>query len=134
MSNKKTLYVAIDFDGTLTNGGDRYPECGEPNPHAIDVIKRLRRDGHYIILNTCRRDIPLQNAVKWMKHYDIEPDAVNDNPHAREIYSPGDTSQTQKVFADIYIDDRALGVKKTSTGSVDFKYIKRNYKRIFGSL
>lgn len=131
---KKTLWVAIDFDGTLTGHGDQYPECGNPNPYAIDVVKRLRRDGHKIILNTCRRDIPLQHAIDWMVDHDIAPDAVNDNPHARELYSPGDTRPTQKVFADIYIDDRALGVKKTATGSVDFKYIKCNYKKIFNSL
>lgn len=130
--NKKELWIAIDFDGTLNSGGDQFPECGEPNPYAIEVIKRFKRDGHKVILNTCRRNEPLQAAVEWMKLHDIEPDSVNDNPWSRAIFN--DPEPGHKVFAHIYIDDRALGVKKTKTGSVDWKYIKRNYKRLFSCL
>lgn len=125
--DKKTLYVACDFDGTLTGAGDSWPEIGPENPCAIDVLKRLKRDGHFVILHTCRQGKYLNDAIEWMKDHGVEPDAVNDNPKAREIYGPAGP----KMSADIYIDDRSLGVKKTATGSVDFKYIKRNYKKIF---
>lgn len=64
-----------------------------------------------------------------MKLRDIEPDAVNDNSHARKLYN--DPNPGNKVFANYYIDDRSLGIKKTASGSVDWKYIKRNYKRLF---
>ena len=130
--NSKTLYVACDFDGTLTAGGDRFPECGNENPYAIHVLKRLQRDGHKVILNTCRRGEPLKKAVAWLQARGIRPDAVNDNPWSRAIYN--DPTPSHKVFADLYIDDRSLGVKKTADGSVDFKYINRNYRRIFGAL
>ena len=127
MVDKKELWIAVDFDGTLTGNGDSWPEIGPENPYAVDVIKRLKRDGHTVILHTCRQGEYLSEAIEWMKARGIEPDAVNDNPHAREIYG----SQGPKMNADIYIDDRSLGIKKTATGSVDFKYIKRNYKKIF---
>ena len=130
--SKKELWIAVDFDGTLTDHGDNWPDCGEPNPYAIDVIKRFRRDGHKIILNTCRRGKPLADAVKWMERHGIEPDFVNDNPIARAIYNDPDPGS--KVFAHVYIDDRNIFIKKTATGSVDFKYIKRNYKRLISSL
>lgn len=130
--SKKELWIAIDFDGTLTDHGDQFPNCGEPNPYAIDVIKRFRRDGHKIILNTCRRGQPLRDAVNWMIHRGIEPDSVNDNPWARALYN--DPTPGTKVFAHVYIDDRNIFIKKTKTGSVDFKYIKRNYKRLINSL
>ena len=129
---KKELWIALDFDGTLTDGGDQWPNCGAPNPYAIDVVKRFRREGHKIILNTCRRGKYLTDAVEWMKEKGIEPDAVNDNPWARSIYNDPDPGQ--KVFAHVYIDDRNIFIKKTQTGSVDFKYIKRNYKRLIESL
>ncbi len=132
IESKKELWIAVDFDGTLTSQGDQFPNIGDPNPYAIDVIKRFKRDGHRVILNTCRRGIYLTEAVEWMKLHGIEPDFVNDNPLARAIYN--DPTPGTKVFAHVYIDDRNAFVKKTATGSVDFKYIKRNYKRLINSL
>ena len=129
--SKKELWIAIDFDGTLTNG-DLWPSIGEENPYAIDVVKRFKRDNHKIILNTCRRGEYLEQAVQWMKDKGVEPDAVNDNPFARALYN--DPEPGRKVFAHVYIDDRNIFIKKTKTGSVDFKYIKRNYKRLINSL
>lgn len=127
--SKKELWVAVDFDGTLNLGGDKWPEIGEPNPYAADVIKRLKREGHKVILNTCRRGDYLKDAITWMSNLGISPDAINDNPWARAIYN--DPNPGTKVFAHYYIDDRSIGIKKTSTGSVDWKYIKRNYKKLF---
>jgi len=129
--NKKELWIAVDFDGTLTTK-DAFPDIAPENPYAIDVLKRFRREGHKIILNTCRRGEYLKRAVEWMKEKGIEPDAVNDNPFARLIYN--DPNPGNKVFAHVYIDDRNIFIKKTKTGSVDFKYIKRNYKRLINSL
>lgn len=129
---KKELWIACDFDGTLTDGGDNWPLCGDENPYAIDVVKRFKRDGHKVILNTCRRGKYLREAVDWMIEHGIEPDAVNDNPFARLMYN--DPEPGTKVFAHVYIDDRNIFIKKTKTGSVDFKYIKRNYKRLINSL
>ena len=130
-TEKKELWIACDFDGTLTSS-DSWPNIAPENPYAIDVLKRFRRDGHKIILNTCRRGKYLEDAVKWMESRGIAPDFVNDNPIARAMY--GDENPGTKVFAHVYIDDRNAFVKKTVTGSVDFKYIKRNYKRLINSL
>ena len=125
-NSKKELWVATDFDGTLTSGGDQFPNIGQENPYAFDVLKRLKREGHKIILYTCRQSHYLKEAVDWVTAHGVTPDAINDNPRARELYGePG-----RKIFADIYIDDRSLGIKKKN-GSVDWKYIKRNYKKIF---
>lgn len=129
MSQLSFKVIAIDFDGTLTRDGDTFPLCGKENPYAIEVINRFRRDGCKIVLNTCRRGKYLEEAVEWMKQKGITPDAINDNPWSREIYN--DPEPGNKVFADIYIDDRNIFVKKTKTGSVDFKWIKDNYNKIF---
>lgn len=131
MCDKKELWIAVDFDGTLTQS-DKWPEIGDENPYAFDVLKRLRRDGNKIILNTCRRGKPLQEAVDWMSQKGVTPDSVNDNPWARELFN--DPTPGHKVFAHVYIDDRNIFIKKTATGSVDFKYIKRNYRRLINCL
>lgn len=131
MTNKKELWIAVDFDGTLTTR-DAFPIIAPENPHAIDVLKRFKHDGHKVILNTCRRGEYLKQAVDWMKAKGIEPDSVNDNPWSRAIYN--DPNPGNKVFAHVYIDDRNIFIKKTKTGAVDFKYIKQNYKRLIKSL
>lgn len=126
MEEKKTLYIACDFDGTLT-AKDSFPNIGEENPYAIDVLKRLKRDGNVIILHTCRTGKYLQEAVDWLRLKGITPDEVNINSHNIEQYG----SQGPKMGATYYIDDRSLGIKKTATGGVDWKYIKRNYRKLF---
>lgn len=130
-NEKKELWIAVDFDGTLTIR-DAWPEIGSENPYAFDVLKRFKREGHKIILNTCRRGQSLNDAVEWMSQKGVAPDSVNDNPWARTIFN--DPNPGTKVFADVYIDDRNIFIKKNAAGSVDFKYIKRNYKRLITSL
>lgn len=129
MSQLAFKVVAVDFDGTLTKYGDQFPKCGAENPYAIEVINRFRKDGCKIVLNTCRRGKPLEDAVAWMIERGITPDSINDNPWSRELYN--DPEPGNKVFADVYIDDRNIFVRKTKYGSVDFKWIKDNYNKIF---
>lgn len=121
-------YIAVDFDNTMTNG-ENWPECGEENPYAIEVIKRLQDDGHKIILNTCRTGGHLSSAIDWMKSKGLIPDAINDNPWCQQYYK--EYGPCRKIFADLYIDDKNIFVKKTSSGSLDFKWIKDNYENIF---
>lgn len=99
------MIIAIDFDGTICQ--NKYPDIGEPMPLAIESIKELKELGHNLILWTCRKGEQLYNAVKWCKEYGIPFDLVNE-------YEPNNLRAFggvagNKVFADIYIDDRNLG-------------------------
>ena len=123
---KDERFIAVDFDGTLTFS-DSYPNIGRENPHAIRVIKKLKKDGCKIILNTCRQGKPLQDAVEWVKSKGVELYAVNDNPWATEKWGGTDC---KKVFAHVYIDDRNAFIKKTKTGAVDWKWIDKNYSKL----
>lgn len=98
-SNKKI--IAVDFDGTLVH--NKYPYCENPNMELINFIKNHRND--YIwILWTCRHDEQLNMAVRYMKEeHQIVFDFINQNA-TWLIEEYGDT---RKVFADIYIDDKA---------------------------
>ena len=97
--------IAVDFDGTLCE--NRFPDIGNPNFSVIEYIKRQKSIGAQIILWTCREGEYLQNALAWCNSYGIEFDAVND-----------DVQQTKdsfidcgrKVYADEYIDDKAIPV------------------------
>lgn len=95
--------IAVDFDGTLCE--DRYPEIGKPLYGTIDYILKEQKNGAKLILWTCRAGEMLENAVKWSAEHGIKFDAVNENlPEIIEAFG----SDTRKIFANEYIDDRNL--------------------------
>lgn len=99
------MIIAIDFDGTICQ--NKYPEIGEPMPLAIESIKELRERGHDLILWTCRQGELLDDAVKWCKEHGIPFDLVNEfEPNNLKAFGG---VAGNKVFANIYIDDRNLG-------------------------
>ena len=97
--------VAVDFDGTLCE--DKYPEIGKPREDIISLVKWLKNRSCKIILWTCRCNDKLQQAIEWCKNHGIEFDAVNENLKEHiEKYN----NNTRKVYADYYIDDRAVNI------------------------
>lgn len=97
----KNNIIAVDFDGTLCE--NRWPEIGEPNEDLITYLKERQKNGDKIILWTCRVGDMLKDAVEWASQSEIV-----------EAFG----SDTRKVFANEYIDDRAF----TTFG---LPYIKR---------
>lgn len=98
------MIIAVDFDGTLTDGV--YPELGKPQPGAVKAMSALKDEGHYLILWTCRTGDKLRDAINWMLEHGIPFDRVNDHCPAN-IAQYGDGGP--KVYADVYLDDRNLG-------------------------
>ena len=95
--------IAVDFDGTLCH--DCYPSIGAPNLRLIYILRELRKKGTRLILWTCRCGEPLKDALRWSSYHGLEFDAVNENlPEILEKYG----SDSRKIFADIYIDDRSF--------------------------
>lgn len=99
----KTEIFAVDFDGTLCRNA--YPNIGEPINEMIQWIKDLSRQGHKIILWSCREGMDLVNAIAWCADQGIFFDAVNDNLEEMKKYF---NNNSRKIFANYYIDDRAL--------------------------
>lgn len=101
MAKDKGYVIAVDFDGTCVE--HNYPAIGMDVEGAVDVLRELNKHGHRIILNTMRSDLRLEAAVRWFRDRKIELWAVNRNPE-QECWT-----SSPKVYADIYIDDSALG-------------------------
>lgn len=100
---------AIDFDGTLCK--KKYPDIGDKKESNIEFVKKLKDDGHQIVLWTCRKDDDLQAAVDWCTDEGIEFDAINENlPEVIEKYG-GDS---RKIHADFYVDDKNLIIDEVS--------------------
>ena len=103
--NEATLpkIVAIDFDGTLVE--DKFPEIGKPNEFMFKTVKALQANGVRVVLWTCRDGKNLIDAIAFCNNKGIVFDAINTNiPEVIELYQ----NDTRKVFADLYIDDKAI--------------------------
>lgn len=98
------MIIAVDFDGVLVK--DKFPEIGEPNWSIVSAIWRLGFTNHELVLWTSRVDKRLEEAVQWCKEHNLKFTAVNANaPSNLDKYN----TDPRKVFADVYIDDRAYG-------------------------
>lgn len=99
------MRICIDIDGTICQIKQIHQSYADvlPLPGAVEKLKRLKKDGHYIILatarhmKTCEANIGVVIAkqgkilLQWLEDYDIQYD---------EIWFG-------KPNADLYIDDRA---------------------------
>ena len=107
MNREYTIY-AVDFDGTLCES--EFPGIGAPNIFLINHLIKRRKQGNKIILWTCRHGERLQEAVDWCKHHGIEFDAVNENlPETLEYF---EGTESRKIHADVFIDDKAVNKPK----------------------
>ena len=101
-SEKSYQIIAVDFDGTLCI--DSYPNIGFPNLPLIFLLKQMKAQDKKIILWTCRCGRYLAEAVNWCENFGLEFDAVNDN--VEEIVKKYG-SNSRKIYADVYIDDKS---------------------------
>lgn len=97
---KRDLIVAVDFDGTIVE--HKFPEIGPIMPGARETLHWMRDQGIKIIIWTCREGRHLYEMIRWLTIEDIPYDEINNN-------LPGLGFETsRKIYADWYIDDRAL--------------------------
>jgi hypothetical protein len=95
------MVIAIDFDGTCVK--NNFPGIGESLP-CVNIIKSLILNGHKIILLTMRTGKQLDQAINWFNTNEIKLFGVNENPDQKRW------SLSNKVYADLYIDDNNLGI------------------------
>lgn len=118
--------IAVDFDGTLFEQMEEkdWPNPGAPRQAVIDYVLDQQRQGARLILWTNRTGRPLGIAVQKCHEYGIDFDAINANlPEMIEKYD----NDCRKVFADEYIDDRAIpmpGDELNVRMSREFYYIR----------
>jgi trehalose-6-phosphatase len=99
------MIISCDFDGTLCE--HKFPEIGKADEYLIKKLIKLRKEGHQVILWTCREGDRLREAIKWCRRFGLEFDAINEN-----VYNfKNQDFAIRKPYADIYLDDRFMTVK-----------------------
>ncbi len=134
MNLHNTLTIAVDFDGTIVENA--YPRIGKPRIFAFETLRKLNEEGHRLIFWTYRHGDRLEEAVEFCKENGVEFYAVNKSfPEERF-----DDSQSRKILADIFIDDRNIGgvygwgeVYQMLTNS-ELPFGKKKKKGLFGFL
>lgn len=130
------MIIAVDFDGTCVT--HEFPKIGK-DIGAVPVLKRLVENGHKIILFTMRGNSQsyykgkivrmeevknkinpvafslLDDAEKWFVNNGIELFGVNGNP---EQFT---WTNSPKPYANIYIDDAALGCPLKVDTSISYR-------------
>lgn len=104
MNNKYKIIpgtiIAIDFDGTCVT--HEYPFIGK-DIGAIPILQKLVEKGCILNLNTMRSGTYLLAATNWFAFNKIKLTGINEDINQKEW------TKSPKVYADIYIDDAALG-------------------------
>lgn len=104
--------IAIDFDGTIVE--HEFPFIGELKEDAKEIIQLLKREGHGIIIWTCRTSQNSYTHVMGSKPtiFDVREFLIaNEIPFDTINHNiPGNGFEpAPKVWADFYIDDKNLG-------------------------
>lgn len=107
------MIIAIDFDGVLVE--DKFPKIGKPNWDIVSAVWRLGFTNHELVLWTSRVGDRLNEALLWCMEHDLKFACVNNNTPSN-LAEHG--TNPRKVFADVYIDDRACGYDRVK--ALDF--------------
>ena len=109
----RQLKYCFDLDGTICevkSTGQSYEDV-QPLPGAVETLKRLRDQGHYIIILTARNMATYDNnlgkvianqapiVIDWLKRHEV----------------PYDELLFGKPNADFFIDDKAVQFKSWDT-------------------
>lgn len=98
------MIIAVDYDGTLFDEG-------RINRGLIAQLRQAQRHGDTVILWTCREGRRLTEALDALHRAGFHPQFVNCNaPEAvRRLHH-----DPRKIFADLYIDDKAVQAWKSA--------------------
>ena len=127
------MIIAVDFDGTCVT--HEFPNVGR-DIGAAPVLKALVASGHELILWTMRSDVDkpasddpsiinetgddLTQAVQWFNDNDIPLWGINENP-GQKLWT-----SSPKAYAELYIDDAALGCPLRKAGDVARPFVDWN--------
>lgn len=106
-----SLTIAFDFDDTVYD----FHKKGRTYQNIINLLRELKSINCYLICWTGQQDLDF--VKKYLTDSNIPFDAINENPPFYE-------SKSRKIYANVYLDDRA-GLLQTYN---ELKEIIKNIK------
>lgn len=117
------MIIAVDFDGVIVS--DKFPLIGDADFEILTLLGKAIDKGHQVILWTCRVGDRLREAEDWCRERRLRFTCVNGNsPTNLAEYK----TDPRKIYADIYIDDRAIGYNREVTVGLLKLLIKEDCK------
>jgi hydroxymethylpyrimidine pyrophosphatase-like HAD family hydrolase len=101
----KRLFVGVDFDGTIVESA--WPAIGTIKPRTVELMDKLSKMGHCIIIWTARSGEQAEQAKQFLYEHDIPFDYFNENPED-PFHVEG--TQGRKLHFNLLIDDTAINV------------------------
>ena len=94
--------VAVDFDGTITTTKTLHDFDMDlpPRDNCHRTLQTLHKAGCQLILWTCREGEHLQQAIDYLRKWDLPIYRYNENVENLDW-------ECRKVYADYYVDDLA---------------------------
>lgn len=91
------MIIAVDYDGILETADGM-------NTTLLNRLRANQRRGDAVILWTCREGRTLTEALRKLRAVGFVPTLVNENtPDVIRRFG----RNTRKIYADVYIDDKA---------------------------
>jgi hydroxymethylpyrimidine pyrophosphatase-like HAD family hydrolase len=118
------MIIAVDFDGTCVTHD--FPNEGQ-SVGGEETLKELVKNGHKLILYTMRSGATLETAIQWFLKNGISLYGIQYNPEQARWTS------SNKCYAQLYIDDAALGCplrfdEKSERPYVDWSLVRVHLK------
>src|SRR5574343_122261 len=112
--NPVNYLIAVDFDGTCVT--HEYPKVGV-DIGAAPVLKELVENGHKLVLYTMRSGETLLDALEWFKFNEIPIE------RCETVIENQTWTQSPKLYAQLYIDDAALGCPLLTSEKIERPYV-----------
>lgn len=106
---KGHVYIAVDFDGTITTERDDNFGQYKLQPYCKEVLLKLHSTGKvHFGLWTCRSNGQLEIAKNFLKEVGLYDIFETFNKSFEEVERMFDTPSSGKMSCDLYIDDRTI--------------------------
>jgi hypothetical protein len=116
----KKIIISCDFDSTLKywNTINNHQDMGR----TIELIKKAQSIGCYLVIFTASEEERYPEILKYCSDVGLVVDCINKNPFPMKYGNSG------KIYANIYLDDRAGLVQSLDILEETMKLYEQNIK------
>jgi len=108
-----TKVAALDFDGTIKPWSGGLFGFPDPLPGAVEAVQRLKDAGYKVVIFTSRLSTVWHEAEGWNSHEATAKQVEYIRSYCERFGIDADAVTAEKIPAEVYLDDKAMGVTKT---------------------